>query len=62
MRILRSMRPEHVEFRAKARNHCPGLIVIVPDDLSLHWVERMVGHALQDANLNPETGQLTTLD
>ena len=68
------MGPEQVEFRLEAvarvsaapdsafRNSAKrGLVVTVPNDMSLYWVERMVAHALRDAALNPDMGQLTTL-
>ena len=73
--ILRSMGPEVVEFRLEAtdKGRAPGdkafthsskraLVVTVPDDMSLHWVERMVAHALRDASLNPQMGRLITLE
>ena len=73
-RILRTMGPEVVEFRLEATNGDPALgdpafmhsskralVVTVPDDMSLHWVERMVAHALRDASLNPQMGRLMTL-
>jgi hypothetical protein len=73
VRILRSMGRERVEFRgfspeSEAEVSRPmepiakrGLIVDVPDDMSLPWVERMVEHALSDADLLAVLSRLRTL-